>query len=137
MPPASLDEVERAVRAGDIDRAATLAADAARAGLRHPLVFNLLAHVAEQRFDYAAAAKHLQDGLRLDPRDPSLLTSLGMCLAKLERRPEAVAAFKTALDLAPDFPGALNVLAENLTALGHSEAALGRSEEHTSELQSH
>jgi tetratricopeptide (TPR) repeat protein len=123
--PPSLRDVEAAVQRGDIARASALARAAVEGGRRHPLLFNLLAHASEEQHRYAEAVEHLKRGLEIAPQDPTLLTSLGMCLGKIERRSEAVAAFKAALDVAPDFPGALSGLAENLTTLGHSDAARG------------
>ena len=82
MGPDPTAAIHRALAAGDLPTAARLAEAALAAGLRAPMFHNLAAWAREEAGDLAGAYRLLQDGLRLAPHDPLLLTGLGAVLRK-------------------------------------------------------
>ncbi len=77
-----------------------------------------------------AARQHLERKVAENPRDPRMRSSLGMALACLGRKDEAVREARLAVDLEPvsadavDGPGNLYVLASVYATVGENEAAL-------------
>lgn len=67
---------------------------------------------ALQRLDHAAAVEDLREAVRLRQRDPLLRAQLGASLRGAGKITEAIAAYRSALDLPPD--GALPLLHNNL-----------------------
>ena len=98
-----LADVERAVRASDLPRAVALARQALADGVEHPLLLNLRALDCEQRGQLDAALADLERARTLAPGDWSLANALGLCLAQLDRMPEAIVAFDEAIALQPAF----------------------------------
>jgi tetratricopeptide (TPR) repeat protein len=92
-----------ALRAQDIERAVDLAEAALRGGAEHALLFNLRAWRAERAGRYDAALGDLQRARRLAPGDVPTLNALGLCLANLQRHPEALEAFDAAIAIEPAF----------------------------------
>ena len=57
-----------------------------------------------------AAVKPLEEALTQNPQNPLLHYARGVCLVRSGEIPEAVAAFKTSVDLDPDFPDSWHYL---------------------------
>ncbi len=96
-----LDQVNTAAAEGDIARAAQLADQALRAGVRHPLLMRLVAEDMERNGKGEAAVAFLNRGLVLMPNDPTLLTGLAGRLANLDRTSDAVRMFEAAIKADP------------------------------------
>ncbi len=106
-------------------RAAEEARAAIAAGLRHPMLFDLIARrlMEQGRFEEAAAV--FGDGLKLDPDNAGLVTGVGFCLLQTERNEEARSVFEVAVRLDPDNPQArygLGGACERCADLGEAEA---------------
>ncbi len=126
----AIAEAQAAVDAGDLATAVRIAGRGHRAGVRHPLLLNLLAYDCEQRGDYAGALRHLREALELDPNDPQILHGVGLCLSRMERWNEAMVAWNAALTHRPDFPAvhfhigmADELLGEDADAARHYQIA--------------
>lgn len=102
-PGPILAEIEQALRANDVRRAAELAEAALAAGAEHPLILNLRAFKREAEGRLGEAVADLRRARALAPRDMRLANALGLCLAKMERHGEALAAFDDAIALEPRF----------------------------------
>jgi tetratricopeptide (TPR) repeat protein len=100
-----LDAVRTALSRGDYRQAADHASAALVRGERHPTLFNVLAFQHSEAGRYAEAIALLTDGLKLAPRDPSLLYSAGICLFRQGRERDALGLFNAALDARPGFAG--------------------------------
>jgi predicted O-linked N-acetylglucosamine transferase (SPINDLY family) len=73
--------------------------------------------------DAAEALKHLQAALGHAPREATLLNDIGNVLRALDRRPEAIQAFRRAIEANPGFAFAQFNLADGLLEMGrHAEA---------------
>jgi tetratricopeptide (TPR) repeat protein len=99
------DAVRAALSRGDYRQAAEHASAALDRGERHPTLFNVMAfhHSEAGRYDHAIAL--LTEGLKLAPRDASLLYSAGICLFRQGRERDALGLFNAALDARPGFAG--------------------------------
>ena len=119
-----LRDVQGAIEVGEIDRAASLAADALAADWVHPGLLSLraLKFEKEDRFDEACADLHR--AVELEPRDYGSWNALGLCLTKLNRFSEAVDALDAAIKLAPDFAQAHNNRGFALENLAELERAV-------------
>ena len=95
-----LREVAAAIRAPDLERAVRLAETALAEGREHALLLNLRAYRLEQDGRYLDALADLKHARALSPRDVPTLNALGLCLARLDRTPEAVEAFEAAIGVA-------------------------------------
>ena len=105
-PSEVISAVERALQSADTIRAIDLARTGLDQGVMHPLLLNLRAYWLETQEKPEEALKDLRQAHTLAPRDPTVLNALGLCLAKLDRRHEAVAAFAAEVEVAPDFAAA-------------------------------
>jgi tetratricopeptide (TPR) repeat protein len=106
-PQELLERIGRALAAGRTDEAMGLAGRAAAAGFRHPLVLHLAGDRERLAGRPQAALPLLQAAAGLAGREPTILLSLGLCLADLGRWREAVAQYDRALALQPGLPPAL------------------------------
>jgi tetratricopeptide (TPR) repeat protein len=120
----TVDEVHKAIAAGDVPRAIDLAQRAHVQGLEHPSVFNLVAYQLELDGRYDEALALLHRAFELDPADHFILNSIGIIHAKSERPLEALRAFDAALSLDPDMAPAHNGRGLALQAIGDIEGAL-------------
>lgn len=93
--------IDRAVRAGDIPRAAALAEEALGQGIEHPGVLNLAAHAALERGDFGRTIALLERARGLAPRDVHVLNSLGIAYKRVGRFADAIEAFDAAIAAAP------------------------------------
>lgn len=107
-PPLRLDAVNRALEVDQIDRAVTLADEALRAGVEHPLFLNLVAFELERRGRFGDAGALLQRALELSPDDVLILTALGRVYSQLGRGPDALVFFERALAINPGHAPALH-----------------------------
>jgi Tfp pilus assembly protein PilF len=119
----TVEQVDSAVAAHDMDRAVALAETALRQGLEHPSVLNLVAYQRELQGDLADALVLLERALRLDPSDPYVLNSIGVCWSKSSQPAEALDAFDRAIALEPGFAHAHNGRGLALAAIGDRSAA--------------
>ena len=96
-------DVEAAARAGDITRAIELARKGLQGGLIHPLLLNLRAYWLETQDHDEEALADLTRAVFLAPKDALIQNSYGLCLSKLNRRPQAIAAFRASVAAEPSF----------------------------------
>ncbi len=75
-------QIEQALAAGEIERAAKLAERELAAGRADPLILNLAAWRREEAGDFAGAHALLQRALRISPGDVAILGSIGAVLRK-------------------------------------------------------
>jgi protein O-GlcNAc transferase len=119
---------------GRIDEAEALYRHVLR---QHPDQFDathLLGVIAMQRGQWALAIERLSKAASLQPRHAQAQANLGTALLRADRSDEGLKCYEHALELDPNFTGALNNYGNALQALGrHEEAAiaLGRLKEHT------
>ena len=93
---------QEALRAGDLDRATSVAEDAIAAGIEHPHFLTLAAYRRIERRENEAGLVLAARACEISPNNVDALSAMGTCLAKLERPAEAVAMFDRALAEAPD-----------------------------------
>jgi Flp pilus assembly protein TadD len=98
-----LEEVFAAARSGDTLTARRLALSALSRGVEHPLLLNLRALDHEEAGRLNEALTDLRRAHVLAPEDYSILNSCGLCLARMERRDEALRCYDQALALNPRF----------------------------------
>lgn len=113
-----LAAIQAAAQARDFGRAAALAEDALKAGVEHPLVFNLAALKFEQDGKLEEALSALVRAVQLAPNDVGARNALGLMFARLERYPEALGAFDAVVAAQPDFAGAHCARGAVLEAMG-------------------
>ena len=118
-----VSETQRAIADNDLKRAAAIARAAAQAGLKHPLLSNLMAFDLEQEGRLTEALTVLSAALQSDPDSAQLLHAQGQCLSKLGRFSEAVTAFDAALARRRDFAPTLHHKGAALESMGHEVAA--------------
>ena len=114
----ALQEVEAALQARELERAAVLAEAAVAQGIEHPLLLNLAALRLEGQGRLEEAFERLRRALELAPSDVFVLSALGQNLDRQGRRDAALRAFDAALSIDPDFPQAHHNRAQTLQALG-------------------
>ncbi len=98
-----LRAVDAALAARDMERAIELANKALAMGVETPLLLNLSAYADELRGDYDQSLSKLSRALARAPRDSSIVASMGVCLSKLGRAQEALAAFDAAIQINPNY----------------------------------
>ena len=118
-----MGEIEQALTASDVPRAAGLAKAALEAGVEQALVFNLIAWALEQEGRLAESAEVLERGVARFPDDVQLLTTLGFTQIALELRPEAVQTFRKVVEKFPDYAPARYGLGSVYGMLGEFEFA--------------
>lgn len=104
MQADALKEIQAAMRAGDMDRAAQIAERALATGFEHPHVLTLVAYRRIGTGDHAGALPLAERASVLNPRNVDALSAMGTCLMRLDRPAEAAAAFDKALALEPGDP---------------------------------
>jgi Flp pilus assembly protein TadD len=125
------DEAERArlrailatARDGDVGGAAAMAEAALAEGVRHPMLYNLVALKLENEGRLEDAVALLSQALQSTPRDVSLLNALGLCLNRLDRWNEALATFDEIIALDPAFAPGYCSRGMSLEALGFLQGA--------------
>ena len=93
--------IETAIGASDYARAAQLADTASARGLSHPIVSIARALWLERQGNDEAALAFFRTAASQSPRDPRLPHAIGLCLVRLARLGEALAAFEEAVRLEP------------------------------------
>jgi Tfp pilus assembly protein PilF len=138
---ARLRAVVLALQASDVAGATDLAIEALAAGVEHPAFLNLRALRFEESERFEAALADLRRAHELAPRDFAVLNAIGLCLARMHRMAEAVAAFDQALALEPGFAPAhfnrgwaLEPLGELAAAREAYEAAVRLKPDHVEAL---
>ena len=134
--PATLIEIEIALAANDIAKAADLAEAALTAGELHPLILNLAAWKREEVRDFAGAQTLLESALRLAPDDPHVRVGLGAVLRKQGRTEEAISLLRGVVQQYPGISAAWLELGYALDASGVFEAAVAHYER-AAELDPH
>lgn len=136
-------EIIAAVRAGNFDRAASLANSVLALGQHHPMVYNARALAYQQRGQFREALAEFTQALALAPNDANLQNAIGVCLINLNRLMEALQAFDNAIALAPDSAPphyrkgwTLEMLGEREQALSHYERAVAIDPNHADALAS-
>jgi tetratricopeptide (TPR) repeat protein len=115
--------VERALAAGDVSRAATLAEAALGAGASDPLFLNLAAWRREEAGDYRGAHALLRRALALAPGDVLIAGSIGAVLRKEGRHDEALAVLDRVVAAAPRHTAAWLERGYTLDSLKREEEA--------------
>ncbi|HEY3813503.1 MAG TPA: tetratricopeptide repeat protein [Caulobacteraceae bacterium] len=105
-----LRAVGEAVRGGDMARAMALAREGLDMGQEHPGLLSLRALWLEQQGQFEAALLDIERALEIAPGDPAALNAKGLIYDKLQRAPDAVAAFREATIAAPRFAPAFHNL---------------------------
>jgi len=129
---ARLTEIQAAAQARDFPRAATLAEEALKTGLEHPMVLNLAALKCEQEGRFDDALKVLARAIQIAPQDVGARNAAGLVLTRLERYAEALATFDAVIAMQPNFAGAHVARGASLESLGRlkeAEEAYRRGEE--------
>ena len=127
-PPAAglqarLAAIHATLASGGVEPAISLAEAALQAGVRDPLVFNLVAHRRQVEGRFAEAMALLEAGLRVAPQDVFLLCALAACLSQQGRDAEALAIYDQVLASAPAHAPAHHGRGLALDALGEAEPA--------------
>jgi tetratricopeptide (TPR) repeat protein len=84
----------------------------------------LLGGLYLKKSQWADAADYLEKAARVRPKDPEILTNLGIALHKAGRREEALARYRQALEAQPDYVSALNHLGSLLHEMGRLNDAI-------------
>ncbi|HEY1434290.1 MAG TPA: tetratricopeptide repeat protein, partial [Thermoanaerobaculia bacterium] len=85
--------------------------------------FNLLGYAYRQNVDYANAEKAFQNYVALIPKDPNPYDSYAELLLKMGRFDEAIAQYRKALEIDPNFVNAHQGIAMALLYQGHADQA--------------
>jgi Flp pilus assembly protein TadD len=85
---------------------------------------NALGLEAMAKGDFASAAQHLGEALRLNPSGFETADNYGVALAEQERYDEAIALYKRALELNPRYPNAHNNWGNALLRQGQFDEAI-------------
>jgi tetratricopeptide (TPR) repeat protein len=99
-------DVEQAIGAGDMPRAAHLAETALAKGVERPLFYTLTAMRLQIEGRTSEALAALERAQALDPGDFTAINGAGQCLLQLGRQAEALEAFDRAVRLEPRFAAA-------------------------------
>jgi len=93
-----------ALKSGDLETAEKIFTEAARNGVKHPLVYHNLGIIAQQKADHLLAVARFREALALQPEyGPSRLL-LGVSLLALGKNSESVRELKQAVTLMPQQP---------------------------------
>jgi tetratricopeptide (TPR) repeat protein len=107
LPPAIEKQLAAgidALKSGDLETAEKIFAEAARNGVKHPLVYHNLGVIAQQKADHLQAVARFREALALQPdHGPSRLL-LGVSLLALGKNSESVRELKHAVTLMPQQP---------------------------------
>ncbi len=107
LPPAAEKQMAagvEALKSGDLETAERIFAEAARQGVKHPLVYHNLGVIAQQKADHLQAVARFREALALQPEyGPSRLL-LGVSLLALGKNSESVRELKHAVTLMPQQP---------------------------------
>jgi Flp pilus assembly protein TadD len=121
LPPAIEEQMAtgvEALKSGELETAERIFAEAARRGVKHPLVYHNLGVIAQQKADHQLAATRFREALALQPEyGPSRLL-LGVSLLALGRNSDSVRELKHAVTLMPEQPQAHFQLARAYEASG-------------------
>ncbi len=98
-----LRAIHAAATSGNIAHAGEMATAALAEGLEHPIILSLAAGQLEEAGRPEAALPLLARACELAPQAPGMTNAYGLCLHRLDRHDEAIAAFDAALAAAPDF----------------------------------
>lgn len=93
---------------GQLDQAEALYQEILRSNPQHFHALQLLATIAGQRKNSAAALELFDQALRIDPHHALSLYNRGVALQDLKRPAEALESCDLALRIKPDYPQALN-----------------------------
>ena len=124
-----LQDTLAAAQRGDLPRAFALAEAALDDGLAHPFLFKMRALHHEQQGRLEDAVSDFQSAVADAPNDPAALNALGLCLGRVGRFAESLAALDGALVLQPDFATChanRGWVLENLGELAGARAAYRR-----------
>jgi predicted TPR repeat methyltransferase len=110
--------------AGDLAGAEKLYRQVLKHRPRDANAHNLMGVLARQRGDHAAALRHIEQALALQPEAPVFLANHGGALAEAGRLADAVRSLRAALARRPEDPVSLRNLGQALCTLGDPAAAL-------------
>ena len=118
-----LEQAMRHHQAGDIAHAEAIYTRLLREDPRNSDALHLMGVACYQRKDADRAARLIADAIRIR-KDPAYFFNYGYALQMRGRTEAAVAAYRDALALRPDYPEAQNNLGNALKALDRLEAAV-------------
>lgn len=122
-PRRSLESAFDDLRAGRVLAARETADQLLRAYPDHPGVCNLLALVALDQNAPQRAAQHLEHAIRVDPAQAIYHCNLGEARRALKEKDKAIACFRRALELKPDYlTAALNLGSTHFAAKDYTAA---------------
>ena len=116
--------IERALAAGDIQGAASIAEVALAAGQVDPVILNLAAWQREEAEDYEGAHRLLKQALALAPGDVLVLGAIGAVLRKEHKLAEALAVLDRVVAAEPRHSAAWLERGYTLEALRSEDAAV-------------
>lgn len=126
IPPTTLTDIETALGANDIARAAELAEAALARGELDPLLLNLAAWKREELRDFPGAQTLLEQALELAPGDPHVRVGLGAVLRKQGQTEDAINLLRGVAQQYPNISAAWLELGYALDASGVFDAALAQ-----------
>jgi tetratricopeptide (TPR) repeat protein/SAM-dependent methyltransferase len=121
------DSLKRALKhheVGELEQAEALYREIIRIDPGHVDALHLLGVAAHQRADHRGAADYIQRAIARGEPSPLYHSNLGACYRAMNRLPEAIAAFREAVQIDPRFVGARYNLAMSLEATGALEEAI-------------
>ncbi|HEX8232460.1 MAG TPA: sulfotransferase [Caulobacteraceae bacterium] len=121
---AVLADVDLALRADDLERAARVAERAVEEGSGHPLLLGLAAYRLKERGRFAEAIDMAVRAHKTDPQDVTVLRVLADALAHQNRFDEALKVLDEALRLNPDYAEGHYGRGVVLEALGQLQGAM-------------
>ncbi|MCC6589595.1 MAG: tetratricopeptide repeat protein [Bryobacterales bacterium] len=98
LQPNVLEQAEAAFRAGDVNRASTLARQALQQDANAPAAHMILGVIAAQQQKWVAAGRHFQTVIRVIPQDPNGYFYLGQAKLYQKQWAEAATLFTKALE---------------------------------------
>jgi tetratricopeptide (TPR) repeat protein len=118
-----LEDVRAALTAKDYARATQLAKNALDAGIVHPVLLTLRANALQSEGRLGEALADLRRAVIMAPKDIVALNGLGLCLQAMDKFPEALQAFNSALAIRAAFPPALFNRGYTYELMGQLDAA--------------
>jgi tetratricopeptide (TPR) repeat protein len=120
----SLQKAIKHHEAGEFEQAEALYHEIIRVDPGHADALHLLGVAAHQKADHHSGADLIGRAIAQQGQSPLYHSNLGACLRSMDRIPEAIASFREAIRLNPDFVGARYNLAMALEASGSADEAL-------------
>ncbi|HTW35987.1 MAG TPA: sulfotransferase [Rhizomicrobium sp.] len=102
QPDRAIGEIVAAMRAGDYERAASIANLVLAHGRHHPIVYNARGLAHQQKGRHREALAEFMQARTLAPNDVNLQNAIGVCFVNLGQLQDALRAFDDAIALDPN-----------------------------------